>query len=509
MLIVVRSFGVAVAAVLLALPAASAGAAAPAFTGFAASTGSVPLSGGWVTVTGSATSATACGLADASGRPLAPYRPYSERAPTLRTVSSACRGFRYDVHVPASTRRRTLRFTAVAFAGPVRRSRPLRVVEDDVARPADPNAVAQTTFVAGDGSSAPHVSCSTATDLDTNPLTTPKQPIEPLGHINDDHVLPNQADHVYLWLPGANLGRNGVSRVPPTQVVSPGRVTLLEIVRHVGDDGTHYELDFSPCRSLMFWFDHVTRLASGIRPGSSPDHCTPDRSTCAWTHLSEPLRAGEPVGWTGGVEHLLQLDFGAADVRTPPLAFIDQNRSVLTGATADSFSHAVCPLRYFTPSAERLLFAQLQGPRSPSNGIPPCGATMQDRSGTLQGNWYRLDSPNTSPGGHFDFATALAVVHYNIDPARGVVGMGKRLLPGSSRGDFFTFAPRASGVDDLEPSRARPGRTTFCYDGVRNRTSTEVHVLMRLVDPATLYVQYGLGGCAGAPPLSNPTIYVR
>ena len=338
--------------------------------------------------------------------------------------------------------------------------------------------------------------------------------VEPIGHMNGEHVLPDQADHVYINLvPGGN----GAGQL--TNVYAPGNVTILQVMKksnYIGNNGnvTDYMLEFSPCKSVIFAYDHIQNLNNKILDalnGKTPV-CQQGgvHMSCTYADLSVPLVSGEKIGTAGGPSTFsLAFDFAAADIRTKPLTFIDSNPSVQTGMTGSSYFHAVCPLDYFTNSLKTTLYSKLTIKNAGTNGIPACGTTMQDKAGTAQGNWYHQGSTKSYQG--LNIQGSLAIAHSNLDPSKGVISAGTDLIPSIDLGAQIVFTPQNNGYVNREPSQIIPDGHTYCFEGpmLTGGNGGEGHVNMQFEDSTTLNVNYGNGACSANPTLTNPLTYIR
>lgn len=352
----------------------------------------------------------------------------------------------------------------------------------------------------GDSSAKDLPACSGTALLDHLP-TSDVSSIEAMGHMAGEHILPVQADHIYLY-PSAGA--------PAPTVYAPGNITVLQVVAqaHKGADawlGTDYSVAFSPCRSTMFIYAHMTSLSSRIQ--AAVDAAKPICQTgvlvdnCVYPDLSVALASGETMGTA--LPPTSGLDLGATDVRTPTLAFI-HTTSVTGGVLADSYAHAVCPLDYFVPALKSELYAKLKTQNAGANGIPACGAVMQDKAGTAQGNWYR---PGTTAGQGNSLPAVLALAHDNLDPAQAVLSAGTDLLPSTDFGSQIVYQPDAGGLIDPDPSRITPDGRVYCIEGVLKPQGTESgHVDLTLSDATTLKADYAQGPCAATPTLSAAAV---
>ncbi len=333
--------------------------------------------------------------------------------------------------------------------------------------------------------------------------------IEPLGHMNGEHILPNQADHVYLL---AQPSRSSAT------VYAPGDATLLQVNEQVGiagaDQGTNsVKLYFSPCKSVMFALQintlspQLQQALASVKPSGTQTGATVQNTV--YGPLDINITSGEALGTvvnTGGVGG--QADFAAADVRSSPLQFIDQSEA--TGMLANSYQHAVCPLDYFDSPLRASLYSLLTIKNAGANGIPACGAIMQDKPGTAQGNWYDKSAAAPAYQG-INESALLAIVHSNLDPSQGVISVGTDLIPSPYLGTQLTFQPRSSGYNNREPSQITPDGNVYCFDGPvgAGGNGAEGHIDIRLDSATKLEADHGTGACAASPTLTNSVVYER
>ncbi len=367
----------------------------------------------------------------------------------------------------------------------------------------------QEVAYTGDGTATnagalPDCPADTNAFFDTNPLGGDLANIIPLGNMNGAHILPNQADHVYFV----------ASSPAATKVYAPGKATLLQVVTQVdltNREGNKATIFFSPCKSVMFayQFDSLSPELAQAIAGRTPDQVQEGsvmRNT-VYGGLSIPITSGEELGTIAGMNGIAgELDFAAADVRTPSWQFIDQGEA--TGMIADSYLHAVCPLDYFSNSMRLTLRSMLTAKNSGANGIPACGAIMQDKAGTAQGNWYKL---GTSPRNGLVLSDLLALVHSNLDPTQGVASFGTALAPSPWSGTQIVFSPTHDGVVNREPSEITADGKVYCFNGPAGAggQGSEGHLNIQMTSVTELKAEYGAGACAPAPALSNPITYER
>lgn len=331
--------------------------------------------------------------------------------------------------------------------------------------------------------------------------------IEPLGHMNGEHILPSQGDHVYV------LTSPSMASVP---VYAPGDVTLLAVAESIGingaDKGTNtVTLYFSPCKSVMFALQintlssQVQQKLAALTPASVQAGATVKQTS--YGPLNIPLASGTLLGTivpfnnqVGGAG-----DFAAADVRTSPPQFIDQGEA--TGMLADSYKHTVCPLDYFDSALKSSLYAQLTIKNAGANGIPACGSSMQDKAGTLQGDWYHKSGSAPSYQG-INEASLLAFAHSNLDPSQGIVSAGTDLIPSAWLGTQILFQPTHTGYVNREPSEVAPDGHVYCFDGPAGAGGhgSIGHVDVRFDTATTFEADYASGACAAVPVLSASSV---
>lgn len=363
--------------------------------------------------------------------------------------------------------------------------------------------------VAGDGgdSSAKDLPACSGTAVLNHSPTSDVATIEGLGHMYGEHILPAQADHVYLY---PNSSDNSVN------VYAPGNVTLVQVAaqKHTsGADvglGTDYTLFFSPCKSVMFDFIHVKTVSATVQKAmdAAKPNCSDSgtlASNCIYADLSLKLNSGDIMGTALGGNY--GTDFAGTDVRTPTLAYLNKN-DYIGGALGDSYTHTVCPLDYFTSSVKSQLYGKINIKNAGTNGIPACGSVMQDKVGTSQGNWYMPGIGYTSQNDNI--TKILALAHSNIDPSQAVISAGTKLLPSTDFGSQISYQPRSNGYINRDPADITPDGHVYCIEGQVSVVNKQGHVDLQMADSSTLKASYADGDCATSPALgANAVTYNR
>ena len=320
--------------------------------------------------------------------------------------------------------------------------------------------------------------------------------ITPLGNLNPTgHVFPT--DHVYLNL------QNNQTR---SDVYAPGDavVTLVTKVDDSLTPYTEYKIEFSPCRNVTGYFDHMSSISSIVSSqAGSFDNCN-TYATGGYTYTtcskatSFKVRAGDVLGTCGAPGQVSTgLDLGVYDTRRP-LPFANPSRHY------PSSLYAVCPLDYFASGVQDQL-AALLGYGNTRRSVPPlCGQVNQDVASTAQGDWYLAGNTSQQEDSN------LALVHDNIDPVKGVFSVGNA-VSGLSSGSY-KFTPAASGKVNRDFSQVAADGNVYCYDtfsGAPNGfTGT---ILVQMADSANLKIERGAASpCGGGPwSFSSPASFLR
>ncbi len=302
---------------------------------------------------------------------------------------------------------------------------------------------------------------------------------------------------------------------PVTSVRAPARIHISR-VSHItaivsGRVRSHdYKLDFSPCREVEAYFDHITGLSPTLSRAVSAagEQCEEHhpRSSDTYRYCNSNFdyvaQPGEVIGQAGGGT-AAGFDFGATDDRSPTMAYSNPARY--------NQLHVVCPFDLFVGSIRDSILPRFGRTGSPRTIAPVCGSVMQDQAGTAQGNWFLGDVSAGSPEG---WSKSLALVHDNFDPEQGVVSFG-----GNGGGAFrLDFSPTSTGTINREFSGITPGNQVYCFEseiGSGQQTSTQSpsqparRALIRLMSPTRLLFEAQAGSCRSAFALVSPTTYSR
>jgi hypothetical protein len=350
--------------------------------------------------------------------------------------------------------------------------------------------------------------CTTSSALTASPVELSQlTQVTPLGNINAPfgHIFPS--DHIGLTIPRLSNEPNNFATVA-TNIISPGAIRIYDIgktsyYKNGQLTQADYSINFSLCRNLEFYFGHVQHISSALEQaiskvkGECQGQIQGEQSypRCEY-HIDYTATQGEILGTAGGPGTTVAgVDFGAVDKNKPRLSFVRQKD------VPDTTAYGQCPLNYFEKSLRDRLYDKL-----PTKSEPRCGQIMQDRPGTLQGDWYLQNK-----GSSRDWSTQFAMLHNNIDPTIGVVSIGGTIGPAGN----FNFSPTHNGLVNREPSEVKSNGQVYCYysdlstGAMSGLGDTTGQVLLQLVDEKTLKAEHQDGNCGGHWSFSQPTSYSR
>ncbi len=360
-------------------------------------------------------------------------------------------------------------------------------------------------------------SCSGNGYLTASPLSTSAYTsIDPLGHLNPPfHNLPD--DHPGFQLATTGYGSN-IKSLPET-VYAPGDATILEIDNQsvTSSTGTinDYLITFAPCNELVFYLGHVSTLSNTLlqqinNVKGQYKSCQVTTEKAATSNVCQyfinfPIKAGEVLGTAGG--NVLGMDFGAYDLRTTPLAFIDQTRNI---QGSDRYLHTVCPFDYYSNvSVQNQLYAKIQNTQKGSNGLPSCGTDMEDVPNTLAGNWYV--HPFSGIGAD-NWSEQLSFSHWETNPDIQALVYGGTVVP---NGAMIIYNPKTSGYVNRMPNQVTADGQIYCY--YQDNFTTDYgqspqdggHFIVQLINSTTMKIEFQSGSCPIYPKFNNPTTYIR
>lgn len=328
--------------------------------------------------------------------------------------------------------------------------------------------------------------------------------IMPLGNINPSagHVTPS--DHTGVVLQRVNVP-NSMETIK-TDIQAPGNVHIFGVRKYfVKETGREeYAIAFSPCKEFTAYYGHVNFISTKLKQALEQTkfvQCDPNsQATCEY-HLDYQAISGEVIGTAGGPgANTAGIDFGSFDLRTPELGFLNKDIQNYYITQKNKTLHTTCPYDYYPQPLKDKLYGKI-----PRVVEPRCGEFMQDKAGTIQGNWQLKDYIQQ---GSNDWDKYFSVIHDLFDSTIGIVAIGGRI---STPGEF-DFHPRHTGTINREPSEVTADGKIYCYQNeISNRNGIlSGHVILKLTDSEMLQVEYQAGICGLDNNFtSSPTVYQR
>ena len=282
----------------------------------------------------------------------------------------------------------------------------------------------------------------------------------------------------YVW-----IGRDEDDQVYEVPVYAPVDSTLTGITFHLATmtdergisvDLEQYVLSFEVSCEVSYGYDHISRLAEKYA-ALSP--ATASRTTRdAERQVSEPVKAGELIGYTTGTAAAHNWDFVFTN-SSRGNEFVNQERYEHTGDLQRLLA-GDCPYDYYGELMKIQYYALLSG--GPSGRIE--GESCQvshDVPGTISGGWFREPFSTETSHPHIP-GWALAVGSW----AGGQVRINSE--------------ETAVWVSPGQPTYADPrGVTTeHCYEHAGRPDEPAIKfVYLKLVSDTEIAVVFGEGGC--------------
>jgi hypothetical protein len=314
------------------------------------------------------------------------------------------------------------------------------------------------------------------------------------------------------------------SMTPPGQkpvakpVKSPGKVWVVEIWEaSFSTGGKNYQVYMYPCNQVRLYWGHVVTISEKLlaefkkaepRCNSFSDS-TATVTTCRREGLAIPLEPGEQ--WATGPD-TAGVDFGAADFRLKPAAFVKPSHY------DTYYVQYASPLDYFTPEAKKVLESKTGNVFGNKMRVAqPIGGThMQDIAGTAQGNWFTGGKyANTTT----DWGAFLGLVHDYVEPTQPMMGIGNS-VKGMNSG-LYSFKIEKEGYINRDFPDVKADGSIYCYDNFLSGQSAggmplgkpNGILLMSLTSETTLKLEFVSGGKCDANAkyqfTANATVFER
>lgn len=335
--------------------------------------------------------------------------------------------------------------------------------------------------------------------------------IVPIGTLSPTgHVFPSP--HLYFHVRRSDP-ENFDSIPVEVPVVSPGnirftKISLIEAINR--PDFTDSYLEFSVCKEMRGYFDHVKKLSLKLQQAYDKAKATECHEysqsyqafgTIQMKKCDKPVsvnvEAGEAIGTAGGSKGQMVFDFGAIDYRNKPHIFANSSRWY----HRPEMLYFTCALDYFSSPLKETLKNRLgQSDGEVKRTIEPiCGTMAQDKPGTAQGIWVVR---GTNAIGHE--GPHLSLAHDNIDPQVGVFSVGTSMEKGGLKFGKYTFAPKHSGFVDREFSEITESKEIFCFepydDWYPKRRISNTILLLQLISKTKLRIEkQSVPSCGSGP----------
>ncbi len=328
----------------------------------------------------------------------------------------------------------------------------------------------------------------------------------PLGHIGTPHHA-TPMDHMEYLLPPRDDGLSGDRML--TNIKAPGAVHIIGVrqtikkLNGVIEDDKYYSIAFTPCKEILFYFEAMGSISDSLKwaveNAKNTERAESETIGSRETILKEyriDYRAspGEIIGTAGGPEYPgATLDWGVYDFRIPKLGFLGEQPD-------PRIAYTTCPIDYFLSPLKEQLYEKFD-----RKSAPLCGEVMQDLAGTIQGNWIAQGKRNSASDDGL-----LGIVHDNIDPSIGVIGVAGTLTNHGS----IDFTPEHSGFINREPSEVKADVNIYCYQsGSHKQVSSAIpisgRILIQLLNNRTLKIEYQEKSCDESFNFISPTLYER
>ncbi|MBI2451187.1 MAG: peptidoglycan-binding protein [Parcubacteria group bacterium] len=327
----------------------------------------------------------------------------------------------------------------------------------------------------------------------------------PLGHIGTPHhAIP--MDHMEYLLP--QMGE-GAGRPILTDIKAPGAVHIIGVrqtikkVNGVIVDDKYYSIGFTPCKEVLFYFEAMGTISDALKQAVQNAKNTElvasdmegNQETVLKSYRIDYItKPGEIIGTAGGPDYPgATLDWGVYDFRIPKLGFLGEQFD-------NRLQYTTCPIDYFPSPLKEQLYEKFD------REVPPrCGEVMQDKAGTIQGNWKAQGQPDS-----LNDLILMGIVHNNTDPSIGVIGVAGVIANHGS----IDFTPQYKGLVNREPSEVKADGQIYCYQSgshqqVSSAKPISGRILMQLQNNQTLKIEHQEISCSENLIFNSPTVYKR
>lgn len=360
----------------------------------------------------------------------------------------------------------------------------------------------------------------------TKPIINPEDLdyVIPLGSLSPPgHMFPT--NHVYLMV---KEDKANPKRGKP--LYAPGDVTITnisdetqhytgELAKVRGESRFDHSIELQVCRGVNMFIGGLTTLSDDIETAKEmgdkkcfnyegEKKLADSKGVIAKEHcdyrLSYKIKAGELLGYVRSFE------IGTFN-KNNPLPYVNPSRYKAGDQMGDSLN-GMCVFDLYTGDLKESYYKLLGDPNFTGDKFrmiePRCGELMQDKAGTLQGNWF---DPQNQYGGEYD-GRLVSLVHQNWDPTFGAISPGYAFMTDPVDANHaLTFRPTHTGIHNREFSEVKPGGAVYCYDEDKSLGWRDYpfKFLIQLIDENHIKIEKQKGSCSTNETFNNPFTYER
>jgi len=343
--------------------------------------------------------------------------------------------------------------------------------------------------------------------------------LRPLGYTDGtEHILP--VDHTGFSFPND-------SKLDSVPVYAPAKITITSISSHIDyaaggkpfTNAPNFMYDFSVCPGLTGWLEFIHVLPPNIKTiwdSGEKQHNEGQLNSGAkavneYLKTNLTINAGDIIGYTSAQPSIALSIFDKRSKRTD-VDFSYYNDS-------DRRAYAICFTDLYATDLKNTLDAKygyyedrqgLTPGFTPRVVEPKCGQTIQNISGSIQGDWF-ANRPKKDENLESEGKT-ISFIHNNYDPSFAQISIGGNIVPSPQT---FAFKPSPAGSVGREFSKTQAGET-YCYKNDPARpgfifapTNNDSRVLVKLLDEHHLKIEVQTGDCGNSPEFMKAIIYER
>ena len=349
--------------------------------------------------------------------------------------------------------------------------------------------------------------------------------IQPLGWVNgQDHILP--VDHSGLVTTRGDRTTN--RRVP---IYAPADITINQLTSHVDyrSNGqpytpfTNYMMTITVCPQVHLWLEWLNELSPDLAKSfANGTHARDEgplndgaKAVNDTVKVNLVLKAGDLIGYAGGPS-APNAAISAFDSRTDPRSDVDWR--YYTGGPFPVKNVTCFSDLYGEPLRTRLTakYGQYmtQGTTPvfvPTTNHPACGSVVQNKVGTLAGDWF-ASLPKTEHDDLQSQGKTVSFITHFTDASFGMVSIGGNIV---SHPATLTFLVQHDGTTNRLFNETGVGQV-YCYQAEPNQAprvgvpDTVGQLIAELVDDHHARLEFQVGNCRGTIAFtSKAAVYER